>query len=383
MNFLQYCLINPSPEEKYELEKRPYFNRLVIDDSTTRAIIGAYDKNEQIPKKNLELFEQKYPRSKELYQYFLSEMDEKMRIRQNDTKLSIAKPPLFYIDWKSGTKFNENNTVTLSFDCWLFAYCGTNGPTSPSFIKVNNSKQINISGCSSGFGFSSITLPLHKGTKIANNVGSHNSATMNYYKFRNDHKIVSLPAYNDLQLKLWGSKNIVDRDGWLYACSGSCQTADFVTINDSINIYFSQHSNSHNSFGSTLIPLSKGDSFTANQGGDPYPLFFIPGIEGTQTGFPDWSKEEIQAWNSENVATRNGWIYAHCISYYCHSNGAPQSPAILKINGTLFNISQINNSSGYQMMSSIFLPISKGDKFCAMGGYQSQYISFYPFLNIG
>ena len=235
-----------------------------------------------------------------------------------------------------------------------------------------------ISGGSNGYGASSIATPVQMSHRINCAAASSNSKEAYLVQFKNNNEFMLMPDYNDIQNKEWDIKHTANCNGWLYACISSITSNSYIQINGSKNLKFSlTNNNSYSYFGTIFIPLSQGDSYFAYKYGKPMSLFFIPGKKGKQTGFPDWNQEKPQEWNKNITATEPGWIYATCISYSCDSQGAGYSPGILKVNGANFVISQAGND---YMNSSLLLPISKDDKYCANGGNSGQSISFFPFL---
>lgn len=67
------------------------------------------------------------------------------------------------------------STSNVQSDGYIIAYCQTNGHTNPSYVKIDNNRQIIISGCNSAYGTSSITIPVQSGHNITCYDGTVNS----------------------------------------------------------------------------------------------------------------------------------------------------------------------------------------------------------------
>ncbi|KAK8878479.1 hypothetical protein M9Y10_005254 [Tritrichomonas musculus] len=351
-----------SVDNQRELESRPYFDRSVLKDSLGKALT------------NIDLS------LKEIIDYITEKKARRAERLEDNNDINIANPPLFYPDFAAMTNKGWNNT-TVTSEFWVFAYAATNGHTAPSTVRVCNKKNFCVAGNNSYYGASSITIPIKRSQSITFTANTSQSQQAFFAPFKTNNEVVGLPNYSEAKPKVWNNKNFAECNGWIYACSGANGDKAYITLNDSNSLYFSYHGNSYNSFGSILIPISRGDSYLAYHSYNPHSLLFIPAKENEQTGFPDYNKESPLAWGEQFTANESGWIYVQCMSISCNSNNPQYSPGNLTVNGTNFVISQIY--AGNQMLSSLFMPISKGDKCCANGGNSNQMIYFYPFIKEG
>lgn len=87
-------------------------------------------------------------------------------------------------------------------------------------------------------------------------------------------------------------------------------------------------------------------------------------------GMPDYSAGVSWVWNSENIAPCDGLVMA-----YWYGNNNQQ------INITIGKTSLDYVTRDAAGMREIF-PISKGDTFKASGGYNAQYVKFFPFKGV-
>lgn len=124
------------------------------------------------------------------------------------------------------------------------------------------------------------------------------------------------------------------------------------------------------------MPISSGDQFTYSHSGYPGSCFFIPGLKESEVGMPNYDQETSQSWNQEYEAPSAGWIYAQCHSYNCRSTSTSNNPGYLMVGGCPLLISK--EYSRYYDNASIFIPVAKGTKYIAQGGYSSQAISVFP-----
>lgn len=190
---------------------------------------------------------------------------------------------------------------------------------------------------------------------------------------------MNLPNYNDPKIRLTGTSYTENCNGWLYACAISTANSNqsYIRINGGAPDIYYTYSNSCTVVGSAFIPISSSDNYIIYNNAYPISFLFFPCKETSQAGFPDWGNEKALSWNQEYVAEEPGWIYAQCISYCCNSNSPEYTPGYLTVNSTVFVISQGGET---YMNSSLFLPISKGDKYCTSGGNTSKSLYFYPFI---
>lgn len=345
-----------SVEDQRELESRPYFDRSVLKDSLGKAL------------SNIDVG------LKEIIDYIAEKKSKKTNKNTNK-----ANPPLFYPNYSQLNNPNNWTTLTAPNNLWIIPFGDAYNYGSPSYVQMKG-KTFVIAGYSGNnyYGGSTITIPIRKDLNYTLSKGTATSGHQVYtIPFKTNNEIVCLPNYADTKPKNWHKENIAECNGWIYACSCGTSSVAQLRIN-SKSMYFSYSASGHCTYGSIFIPISKGDTYVASYYNDPDKLLFIPGKEGSETGFPDYDNEVRLNWNEQNTMTEPGWIYAKCVSYSCNSSNEKNSPAYLTVNGCTFIISQ--EHSGYQMVKSIFVPVSGGDKVCACGGYSNEYISFFPFV---
>lgn len=345
-----------SVEDQRELESRPYFDRSVLKDSLGKAL------------SNIDVG------LKEIIDYIAEKKSKKTN--KNTNKVN---PPLFYPNYNQLNNPNSWTTITAPNDLWIIPFADAYNYGSPSYVQIKG-KTFVIAGYSSNqcYGGSSITIPIRRNLSYTLSKGTNTSSPqVNVIPFKTNNEIVCLPNYTDTKPKNWHKENVAECNGWIYACSCGTTSCAQLRIN-SKSIYYSYNGSGYCTYGSIFIPISKGDTYIASYYNIPEKLLFIPGKEGTETGFPDYDNEVRLNWNEQNTMTEPGWVYAKCVSYNCNATGEKNSPAHLTVNGCTFIIS--HEHSGYQMVKSIFVPVSGGDKVCACGGYANEYISFFPFV---
>lgn len=345
-----------SVEDQRELESRPYFDRSVLKDSLGKAL------------SNIDVG------LKEIIDYIAEKKSKKTNKNTNK-----ANPPLFYPNYSQLNNPNSWTTLTAPNDLWIIPFADTYNYGSPSYVQIKG-KTFVIAGYTSNqyYGGSTITIPIKKNLSYTLSKTTATSSTQVYtIPFKTNNEIVCLPNYTDTKPKNWNKEYIAECNGWIYACSCGTSSVAQLRIN-SKSMYFSYSASGYCTYGSIFVPISRGDTFVASYYNVPDKLLFIPGKEGSETGFPDYDNEVRLNWNEQNIMTEPGWVYAKCVSYNCNSNGEKNSPAYLTVNGCTFIISQ--EHSGYQMVRSIFVPVSGGDKVCACGGYANEYMSFFPFV---
>lgn len=143
-------------------------------------------------------------------------------------------------------------------------------------------------------------------------------------------------------------------------------------------MFICKQDNGYQSYSSVFVPVSSGDKYYFYHAKFPGVCYFIPGRKDYQIGMPDWDKEDSRSWETSYEANQKGWVYAQCQSYYCQNTSKECTPGYLMVNGIPIMISQNNNS--YYDNASVFIPVAKGDKYNACGGYSNKSISFFPCL---
>lgn len=305
---------------------------------------------------------------------------EMKRLEEEQQKKELkelkAAVPLYYPDWSTASNLGWSST-NASDDGWMCVQTGCSNYSSPSYVTVAGKKNLIVSGCNSGYAYSSVFFPIKQGQSLSYNTSSTTSSYAYFMKTKKS-SVVTVPDWENATLMQWFQNYNAQCDGWIYADTGSNGNQGYVKINDSFNIYICQHNNGYYTYSSVLIPVSSGDKYYFYHGGYPGVCYFIPGRKDNQVGMVDWNKEKGQSWNTKYVAGKKGWVYAQCQSYYCTNTSTSNTPGYLMVNGIPILISKNNNS--YYDNASVLVPVAKGDKYNAIGGYQNQSISFFPCL---
>lgn len=327
--------------------------------------------------------EEEEKRRKEEEERIRKKKEEEERIKkekeEQEKKDCQADYPILYPNWSTMSNQGWSNG-NISEDGWMHVYAGCSNYSSPAYVTVKGAKNLIVSGCSSGYSHGSVFFPVRKNDNLSYNTGSTTNSTANFMRCNSNNSYVKLPDWSKPTPKVWFQQYTAECDGWILATSGAQNgNQAYIRFNGSYTFYFSYHGNNYQTFNSIFFPISKGEQYYAYHSGQPFSLCFIPGKPDTQVGYPDWNKEKSKEWSQQHTAEESGWVYAQCMCYYCYNTSSSNSPGMLIVNGNQILISQIYSNSYYHN-GSVFIPVSKGDKYSATGGNSSQSISFFPKL---
>ena len=314
--------------------------------------------------------------TRELHDSYKKEKED-LEKKEKDKEKYQAPVPLYYPDYSNPSSVGWSNRNS-SDDGWMCIQHGCSNYSSPSYVTVAGRKNFIVAGNSSSYTYSSIFFPIMKNQNINYYASSASSNVSYFIRYKGNSK-VRMPNWKKASLKLWFQNYTAECNGWIYADCGSNGNQGYLQLNGgTITITICQQNNGYQSYSSLLVPVSSGDSYYLYHGGYPGVCYFIPGKKEYQVGMPNYEQEKGQSWGQEYEATEPGWVYAQCRSYNCTSTSTSNAPGYLMVDGNAILISK--NNAGYYDNASVFVPVSKGSKYIAQGGYQAQSISFFPFI---
>lgn len=371
--------------EKME-EREQLFNKDQQESQLLRKeLLEEKKKVEQLTKKVDEIKDSIFPFLKKTQQYheeFLKEKAEREKKEKEEKQRKLKEledkkvaVPVYYPDWSNISNTSWSNGSAKE-DGWMCVQTGCCDYSSPASVTVAGKKQFIVSGNSSSYTYSSVFFPVRKGQSLSYRKNSLTSQASYFIKNKGG-KIVTLPDWSNACLKNWFQNYNAECDGWIYADCGSNGNQGYLQICDNLQIYICQQNSGYQSYSSVLVPISSNEKYYFYHGGYPGVCYFIPGKKDDQVGMPDWDKEQGRSWNQKYEASEKGWVYAQCQSYYCQYTSSNNSPGFLMVNGIPIVITHNDNSSYYDN-ASVFIPVAKGDKYNACGGYANQSISFFP-----
>ena len=381
-----------SLENMHQLCSRPYFDRSVLNDSCgtfLRVFQELSIKGKDIIEKceaellTMEKFNSENESSKKEIAKLL-ETTEKQKAMIDGLLSIVNRIPIpldqgqqyqpnentiCYPNWSA--KQSINNSGSASQNGWIYshAYCGN---SSSHYLQIQGCSALNFCGSNQATcnNYESIFVPIENSQSF--------TLSGSYFQQNNlipemPNKYVNYPDWSKAKMINWGSTVQIIEDGWIYAECGYTSTYIYLTINNNFNFLITANASSYMTFSSVFVPVSSNSQITLTNASRQMYAFFVPAKTNSYVNRPNWGNNNTEkSWNTNYIAEENGWLFAQATHYKGAGN---YDIPYLYIDGTRFLIT--HNESTYSL-SSVFVPIERGQNYKAIGGYTQQSLYFIP-----